>query len=245
MNQDSQSRIYNTSFYKERHSATSTSLSIITEAFLQLLPKPPSSIIDIGCGTGTLLSILGEKCETSSIIGIEGPWLKQTQFQSKGALISLDLNQLRSKDHLGLKGFDLACCLEVVEHLNSESSVAIVDFLCSLSPCILFSAAPPGQGGKGHINEKPLSYWVSLFRSNGFIYSDCIRPLIWDNPNVLPWYKQNIVVFCKNGLAVKSPTCCPPIDIIHPDILNIHTSPSFSAGVHRSVQAVLKMLELK
>jgi hypothetical protein len=64
--------------------------------------------------------------------------------------------------------FDLAYCFEVAEHVPPCLGEALVDFLCHLAPVIVFTAASPGQGGTGHINEQPRTYWEELFARRGF-----------------------------------------------------------------------------
>ena len=73
----------------------------------------------------------------------------------------------------------------------------MVDFLCEKSDLVLFSAAIPHQGGEGHINEQWQSYWVELFMINGFELNDCIRPIIWDDNEIMYWYRQNMLIFEK------------------------------------------------
>ena len=34
------------------------------------------------------------------------------------------------------------------------------------------TAAPPGQGGTGHVNEQPQSYWIDRFRTEGMEYDE-------------------------------------------------------------------------
>ena len=46
---------------------------------------------------------------------------------------------------------------------------ALVDFMTTLqAPTIVFSAAQPGQGGTGHINEQPPEYWAQRFEGRGY-----------------------------------------------------------------------------
>ena len=91
--------------------------------------------------------------------------------------------------------YDLAVCLEVAEHLPESSASDLVRTLTTLAPIVLFSAAIPGQGGVGHINERWPSYWKSRFEEHGFQRLDPIRPHIWKNRRVHWWYRQNIFLF--------------------------------------------------
>ena len=66
------------------------------------------------------------------------------------------------------RGFDLAQCLEVAEHLTESSADLLVKTLTDLAPLALFSAAHPGQGGQGHLNERWPVYWQRRFSQHGF-----------------------------------------------------------------------------
>ena len=63
--------------------------------------------------------------------------------------------------------FDLVWCFEVAEHLPPALGDRLVAFLASQAPVVVFTAAHPGQGGTGHINEQPRGYWIERFSSQG------------------------------------------------------------------------------
>ncbi|MFC1840654.1 hypothetical protein ACFL1N_13820 [Thermodesulfobacteriota bacterium] len=96
--------------------------------------------------------------------------------------------------------FDLAVCLEVVEHLKESSADCIVKNLTSLSDIIVFSASIPGQkGGQYHVNEQWPDYWIEKFKKYGYSFHDVFRPILWDNKKISRWYKQNMFLVLKNG----------------------------------------------
>ena len=99
--------------------------------------------------------------------------------------------------------FDLAICLEVAEHLPRQSAELLVTSLCAFSDAVLFSAASPGQGGTHHINEQWPNYWAELFSRRNFGGVDCLRPLLWENEAVAPYYRQNIILY-RAGVPRKS-----------------------------------------
>ena len=65
------------------------------------------------------------------------------------------------------ESFDLAFCLEVAEHLPPYLGDRLVDFLALRAPVVVFTAAPPGQGGIGHVNEQDKAYWIARFERRG------------------------------------------------------------------------------
>ncbi|MDE6607582.1 MAG: hypothetical protein K2K54_07505 [Lachnospiraceae bacterium] len=66
--------------------------------------------------------------------------------------------------------FDIAISLEAAKHISKEHTNSFVNNLCRLSDIVLFSAAIPSQGGKGHVNKQRLSYWVNLFEKTDTSY---------------------------------------------------------------------------
>ncbi len=91
--------------------------------------------------------------------------------------------------------FDLAVCLEVAEHLPESLAERLVSDLVKLAPVVLFSAAIPGQGGTGHLNERFPSYWAEHFRKWDYTPIDCLRSQIWKSDEVDFWYVQNTIVY--------------------------------------------------
>jgi hypothetical protein len=64
---------------------------------------------------------------------------------------------------------DLISCVEVAEHIPAERADELVEACCERSSrWIYFSAAPPGQGGHGHVNEQPRAYWEAKFAARGW-----------------------------------------------------------------------------
>lgn len=137
----------------------------------------------------------------TEVLGIDGDYV------NRDALVIND-NEFMTADlgeHIGLnKRYDLAVSLEGAEHLSEEKSDTFVDNLIGASDHILFSAAVVGQGGDFHVNEQPLSYWKEKFHKKGYDMLDCLRPVIWNNSNILPMYRQNCVMFIKRCRDIAS-----------------------------------------
>jgi hypothetical protein len=91
--------------------------------------------------------------------------------------------------------FDLVQCLEVAEHLPEAASRVLVASLALHGDVVLFSAAPPGQGGAHHINEQPLEYWIERFAEHGLAAYDAVRPAVKDVAEIHPWYRYNTLLF--------------------------------------------------
>ena len=100
---------------------------------------------------------------------------KDLRLLGEANFIERDLSQRITID----SKYDLACCLEVAEHLPPERAGSFVEDLTKLAPVVLFSAAIPGQGGDNHVNEMWQHHWARLFAKNGFRAVDYVRPMIW------------------------------------------------------------------
>jgi len=217
---------YDKSFFINRRALTSTSAEKILDILWQHLQ--PKTVFDIGCGTGIWLAEC-KKIGATKITGFDGPWVPLEELEInkdefiKGNLENISINVEKS---------DLAICIELAEHLTPESGDKLIDFLTSHADLVLFSAAIPGQGGTGHINEREQSYWYKKFLLAGFECFDLIRPQIWTDENVNVIYKQNILLYArkesiafntliKNNVSTISAYSHFELDRIHPDLFKL------------------------
>ena len=153
----------------------------------------PRTILDAGCGTGRTtvylhrrgLETLGVEASRVAIRGSERPDLIR-QYDLRFAL---DLKQ----------SFDLIWCFEVAEHIHPKFVNTFVDNLVCHSKVVALSAAPPGQGGEGHFNEQPQSYWEAKFADRGYaLHAEWTAAM----QQVDEFYSENMMVFT----ALGSPT---------------------------------------
>ena len=230
---------YSESFHLLRHQETSYAAERIISILLRHIPDI-SSAVDVGCGVGTFLSTLNEH-GIESILGLDGDWVDNS-------MLVISRNNFRTTDltrppDLG-RTYDLAICLEVAEHLAPENEQSFMGWLCRLSDCILFSAAVPMQGGVHHVNEAWQSYWAHLFAVHGFRYIDLIRPLIWEDQAIPFWYRQNTLVYVKEGgLRAVDQSSLPlplPLDLIHPELYLMRADGSRQKGI---LQRLIRRLD--
>ena len=171
----------------------------------------PRSLLDVGSGLGTWLRA-AKALGIADVVGIDAQALPE--YDDLGCEVIVQ--DLSRPFDLGRR-FDVILCLEVAEHLDEASAENLVATLCRHGDRILFSAACPGQWGQNHINCQWPAYWQACFNTAGYACSDAIRWQIWDDPEIEPWYRQNLFV------AEKSPTKAgnePRLRAaIHPDML--------------------------
>ena len=162
----------------------------------------PSSVVDVGCGRGAWLGEFNAQ-GIDNIVGLDGDYLKPSMLRFPPQCFRP--TDLSSKFEIPGGRYDLAICLEVAEHLPPANSRHLVRQLTSAAPLVLFSAAPPGQGGEGHVNCQPLSYWRKIFEELGFKMLDPFRPKLRDDRRVAWWYRQNAVLFVSPDAIVGNP----------------------------------------
>ncbi len=63
--------------------------------------------------------------------------------------------------------YDLSFSTEVAEHVPEALADEFVKFMIGSGRDCVFTAAHPGQGGTGHINEQPQEYWIRKFEAMG------------------------------------------------------------------------------
>src|SRR5579885_1972354 len=148
---------YDAAFYEAIAGGSRRSAEIIVPLVMEL--AHPQSVIDIGCGTGLWLAEFARH-GVQDYTGVDGDHVDPLRLNfPPERFFAADLAKAT-----GIPGtYDLAMSLEVAEHLPEASAQQFVRVLTGLAPTVLFSAAIPGQGGVGHINEKWQDYWRGLF----------------------------------------------------------------------------------
>lgn len=205
---------YDAIFYANLHEgARRSARRVLPFVFDRIQPR---TVVDFGCGSGAWLA--EAEALGAAGLGLDGPWVPQDalviaadRFQEADLSKPIDL----------VRSFDLALCLEVAEHLPAKAAATLVGTLTRHAPAILFSAAIPGQGGTGHLNEAWPQVWCDLFAEAGFDGLDVLRQEIWNDPLIEPWYRQNLLLFMRrngNPVADKAKAQTAVLALIHPDI---------------------------
>lgn len=208
--------LYPAGFYLDRRKHTAHAANRLLAALPAGLLR--ASVVDIGCGTGTwLAAALADGAQ--SVFGVEGAWVDQTMLDDPRIIFTPhDLEAPYAGPSV-----DLAISLEVAEHLSPQRAQGFVADLVALAPAVLFSAAIPGQGGVGHLNEQWQSWWAVLFAAHGYRAYDVIRPAIWTDEDVPAWYRQNVILYLDaktaSGLSL-TPTEPALLDRVHPAFWN-------------------------
>lgn len=211
---------YDDDFFTEMDHAASRSAGVIAPLIYDLLK--PTSFVDVGGGRGGWSSTLAQQ-GVEDYLCVDGDYVDRNRllipaerFQSADLAAPLQLG----------RRFDLVICLEVAEHLPARAAAVLIDSLVRHADAILFSAAIPFQGGTDHVNEQWPQHWAKLFLARGYSCFDCVRPKVWNEPQVSWWYKQNTLLYLNDSglakLTIDSPVRTSQVDlppaVVHPDV---------------------------
>lgn len=206
-----------TTFTDEQYQAVSEEMRISAQAGVPILLRyltthaqddrslyyedwRPNRVLDVGCGPGWWAREFFDRYCTETL-GVDGPAGGQAirdrdcwPCRYAEADLTRPLTEVRGITPSVLPTrWDLALCLEVAEHLQPEDGLALVDRITELAPVVVFSAAIPGQGGIGHVNEQWPQYWADRFIDRGWRVSGDIRWKLWAE-GLAPYYAQNMFI---------------------------------------------------
>jgi len=184
-------QIYSDEYYAKRRQDPFRSESHeIVDALVERFQ--PGSVIDFGCAIGTYLERFKEHGVT--IHGVEG---NSAAFRHavvpNARLEQHDLRQPYEPNDY----YDLVLSVEVAEHIPERYARTFVNTLAKSGEVVLLTAAPPGQGGKHHVNEKPPEYWIQLFDDYGMEYDQETTSRLKEDISVnsLHHVSRNMMVF--------------------------------------------------
>jgi SAM-dependent methyltransferase len=155
----------------------------------------PNSVIDVGCGAGTLLAQL--KQNGLEVRGLEYSDAGIARCREKG----IDVEKFDLETEGAIQGnWDLTVSFEVAEHLPESLADNYVRVISQFSPIVIMSAATVGQGGLDHVNEQPHQYWIEKMQRRAFDYDKQSSQQVreeWAGKGVASWYVNNTMIFRK------------------------------------------------
>jgi SAM-dependent methyltransferase len=224
----SANKLYGKKFYDKQGPSSAASAKLVVPHIVELFQ--PTSAIDIGCGIGTWCAALAD-AGVGDVYGLDGPWVEAERFAlGPQRFIPFDFDTAAKPyaPPLPRARFDLLVSFEFLEHVDPMHAADIVAFMTATADIIVAGAAPPGQGGKNHVNEQWPSYWAKQFAAQGFVAYDALRPSIWNLEGVEPWYLQNPICYFKGSVPTyvaartekeAADLLRAPQALVHPELL--------------------------
>lgn len=186
--------LYDAAYFRAVDEAAAPSVEIIADSIVRQFGPP--TVLDVGCGTGALLASL--RARGVRTIGLEHASAALAYCRAR----ELDVRpfDIERDDAPDLGPVDVVVSLEVAEHLPERCADRFVALLCDAARVVVFTAAPPGQGGLDHVNEQVPQYWIEKFAARGFRLDDRLSRdwrAAWRAEGVAEWYAENLLVFTR------------------------------------------------
>lgn len=160
------------------------------------------NICDVGCGIGSYLQKAADFDKKIRGYEIALDYAKKYMRDDVAYQVKKwDFTQVLTQDILDSDGkYDVVMSFETAEHIEPSGSQTFVKNLISLTQptgMIIFTAAPPGQEGCGHINCQDKQFWIELFEQNGW---DRALEIQWDIAS--NWRAQGCPNYIADNLLV-------------------------------------------
>ena len=119
------------------------------------------SMVDIGCACATHVKIARE--HGIDAIGVDGDWsIPYYEFRKWN-------DYTKSSCLLLEESYELGWSVEFVEHIEEKYSD---NYMTDFKKCKYVILTSSVVDGVHHVNVIPVSYWIDLFESHGFVYDE-------------------------------------------------------------------------
>jgi hypothetical protein len=159
------------------------------------------TVLEFGSGLNFISRYIVDHSDIGEVYCIE-PNRMDGQYRADGFPKLLSLNIFYEEEPKEIqKKFDLVMSIEVAEHIEREKHESLFDFLVShAGKWVVFSGARVGQGGLGHIAERPEEEWKEEFVKRGMVFQKELTQqirLACDKKNIN--HRKNLMVFKHPG----------------------------------------------
>ena len=126
----------------KQYGPSSRWLQALIRDALRSVHLDPASVLDVGCGEGTITGLLSAEFANASVLGTDQ---SSEAIRLAGARHSAPNLTFGSEEVVGVPGrrFDLVCCLEVLEHVDDWQG--FLSGLCARSNRFLLLSFPTGR----------------------------------------------------------------------------------------------------
>jgi len=190
-------KIYNSEYFQFVEETTARSANAIADSIFNSLH--PSSLVDVGCGTGVLLECLQKK-------GVQVKGLEYAEaaleFCRARRLYVMKFDVRTGRLPSEFADADVAISMEVGQQLPESAADRYVGLLCQAAPVVVFSSGTPGQGDRKPLNEQPHQYWIDRFIGYQYYFDETLSQqwrADWKTLDTSPWFHKNVMVFRKQS----------------------------------------------
>jgi SAM-dependent methyltransferase len=183
---------YTETYYNGIESANSHAYQLLAETLAKVFQ--PRSVADVGCGSGGISAALRDS-GVEKIYPFDFSQASVDMTQKRGFTNARRLDLTQAKEIPATA--DLCLCLEVAEHIPRKFERHLVSLLSQVAPVLIFTAAPPGQGGHLHVNLRSQDHWKQLFREQNMEHDNTSqhRMLQMFAGRMIRDYSTNLLVF--------------------------------------------------
>ncbi len=205
----------------------------------------PTSVLDLGAGVGSFMrSFLDHGVD--DVAGVDLGGFDPALFVVDPALV--DQGDLSEPVDRGRR-YDLAMSLEVGGYLSAHDT--LVGSLVRHAPVVVFSAAVPSQDVLHQPHGAFPSTWARRFAAHDYVMLDVFRPVLWDDPRLPFWFRQNVLLFVHRAhlddhpeLAEPAPASAP-VDIVHPELYGILAGTDVDASLRLALARIPRIARAK
>lgn len=157
---------YDEHYFKEDHVSqhiVRNYVELVRAVYRDVTQSELGSVLEAGCAGGWFTK--GFLDSNVEIFAIEGSKCGYDSTIKRGIPSSnIVHHDLRRDINLGRK-FDIVCCTEVAEHVETPFSSQLIKTLTQHSNLVWFSFEAPGTNDAHlhHCNEQPEKFWINLF----------------------------------------------------------------------------------
>lgn len=159
---------------------------------LKRIAGNPSTVIDLGCGDGKIMEIIGDKSWDVTGIDVYSDSLKQAKATGmyttliKGDLVTTVKKLIKEK-----KKYDLVFCSQVIEHITREDGEELLSLVDKLAKKRIYFGTPNGFMHqpevfiKGNPHQHHKSGWsLDDFRKYGYKVNGVGFKPVWSEDGV-------------------------------------------------------------
>lgn len=194
----SRDRGYSSKYYQSIEASNSRVYDLLATALVEVFR--PDSVADVGCGSGGI-SLALRNHGVPHIFPFDYSSASVQMARQRGLTNTMRLDLTTAAEVPAVA--NLCICLEVAEHIPRRHERHVASLLSRVAPALVFTAAPPGQGGHLHVNLRSKEYWCDLMREQGMAHDTRARDRMLEifDGKMIGDYSANLMVFRRQSEA--------------------------------------------